>query len=164
MKERGQNGTSGTAVQYTEEQLRERVSELEDTLRAIRNGEVDALIDGAAIFSLESAESESNRFRGQVLDQISDVVIAVDHEYHITYLNEAAEKQYGARAADVLGHRLRSLYEYHWVDPADEAVAMTALREKGIWRGENIHVKRNGDRVHVESVVKLLRDPDGVVI
>ena len=48
--------------QAENEQLKERLQELQDTLDAIRNGEVDALVHGDGLFSLESAESASNRF------------------------------------------------------------------------------------------------------
>jgi hypothetical protein len=52
--------------------LNERLAELEETIAAIRAGQVDALVDGKDVFLLESAETASNRFRGQVLQQISE--------------------------------------------------------------------------------------------
>jgi PAS domain S-box-containing protein len=144
--------------------LQDRVAELEETLEAIRTGQVDALVDGTAVYTLESAESASNRFRGQVLQQISETVIAVDNDHLITYINEAAEEQYGRKATEVLGLKVTELYEYRWVHPEDEEEAVTAIRDQGIWRGENIHVKRDGQVLHVESVVKVLHDAEGAAI
>ena len=146
------------------ERLRERLAELEDTLEAIRNGHVDALVNGTDLFILESAESASNRFRGQVLQQVSEAVIALDNDHHITYINEAAEKQYGRRSADVLGLQVNELYETRWAHPEDEQAAMASLNDHGHWRGENIQVTRNGEVLHVESMMKVLRDAEGSAI
>lgn len=143
------------------EALRERLAELEETLHAIRTGQVDALVDGTDIYTLESAESASNRFRGEVLQQISETVIAVDNDHRITYINEATEKRYGRNATDVIGLKVSALYEYKWNRPEDEQVAHDAIRDHGHWRGENIHVKRDGEVLHVESVINVLRDEDG---
>lgn len=144
--------------------LKELVLELQDTLDAIRSGEVDALVHGDMLFTLESAESASNRFRGYVLQHISDTVIAVDMDYNVTYLNEAAEKQYDIVATEVLGKGLRSMFEYAWLDPGDEERALEAIRVTGYWRGENLHVRKDGTTLHVESVVTVLQDNEGLPI
>ncbi|HJQ25830.1 MAG TPA: ATP-binding protein [Blastocatellia bacterium] len=144
-------------------ELRARLEEAEETLRAIRSGEVDALVVGEHLYMLESAEVDSNRFRGDVLAQINDAVIAIDNEARITYLNAAAERQYEVAASEVLGCYLSAVYEYHWLHPEDEAAATRALEATGIWRGENIHVKHSGNVIHVESHVSRLRDRNGAV-
>jgi PAS domain S-box-containing protein len=145
--------------------LRVRLEEAEEILRAIRTGEVDALVvessAGSRVFTLQGVDAESNRFRGEILAQVSDAVIAVDGELHITYLNAAAERQYGVAASDVLGRRLTEVYEYRWLDPADEAAAATALRETGQWRGENVHIRRDGGVIGVESAVTRLPARNG---
>ena len=138
--------------------LRHRVAELEEVLHAIRTGQVDALVDGSDIYTLGSAESASNRFRGQVLRQISETVIALDNDQRITYINEAAERQYDRKATDVIGLPLSELHESRWLEPGDERSAWDAIRDHGHWRGENLHVKPNGEVIHVESVVNVLHD------
>jgi PAS domain S-box-containing protein len=148
----------GIALIAEVEALRERVAELEEVLHAIRTGQVDALVDGDDIYTLGSAESSSNRFRGQVLQQISETVIAMDNDQRITYINEAAERQYERKATDVIGLPLSELHESRWIEPADEQSAWDAIRDHGHWRGENLHVKRNGEVIHVESVVNVLHD------
>src|SRR5215212_8986598 len=145
-------------------ELRARLEEAEETLRAIRSGEVDALIVGEQVYMLESADAASNRFRGEVLAQVSDVVIAVDNDNRITYLNPAAERQYGFEAAEVLGRNLDEVLEYRWLHPDDEAAARRALDETGVWRGRNIHVKLGGEVIHVESTVNVLRDGGGAAV
>lgn len=144
-------------------ELRARVDEADETLRAIRGGEVDALLIGDQVYTLESADAASNRFRGEVLAQINEVVIAVDNDYRVTYLNPAAERQYEVTASEVLGRKLSRLYEHQWPDPQIEMVARQKLSEEGSWRGENIHIKHSGEQIYVESTVTELRDRSGNV-
>src|SRR5688572_6748181 len=93
-------------------ELRARLAESEDTLSAIRGGEVDALVIGEQIYTLESAEAASNRFRGEVLSQINEAVIALDNDHRVTYINPAAEQLYDIRASDALGRNLTDVYQY----------------------------------------------------
>jgi len=146
-------------------QLRARLEEAEETLRAIRTGEVDALVvetaDGPQVFTLASADAESNRFRGEILSQVSDSVIAVDPDQRVTYLNAAAERQYRVSAGDILGHQLSQIFTRQWPSAEAEAATWSALREQGEWRGEVIHRTHDGREIPVEASLTLLRDADG---
>ena len=146
-------------------ELRARLEEAEETVRAIRAGEVDALVvhsaTGPQLFVLQSVDAESNRFRSDILGKVSDAVIAIDDDQRVIYLNAAAEQQYGATTSEALGRPLTELYENRWLRPEDEAHAATALRESGHWRGKNIHIKRGGEAIHVESSVSRLLAKDG---
>ena len=145
--------------------LRARLEEAEETLRAIQGGEVDALIvnssGGPHVFTLQGLDAESNRFRGEILAQVSDAVIAVDNEQRLTYLNAAAERQYGVTASEALGRCFAEICGYRWIRPEDAVDFLTALRTTGHWHGENIHIKRNGEVLFVETSVSCLRLEDG---
>ncbi len=146
-------------------ELRARLEAAEETLRAIRSGEVDAFIvdteQGPQLFTLQGLDAESNRFLGEILVLVSDAVIATNGEERVTYINAAAERQYGLVAATTLGCKLAELYGIRWLRSEDEAEAMTALSERGEWRGENIHVTREGRELHVESRVTMSLADDG---
>ncbi len=146
-------------------ELRARLAEAEDTLRAIRTGDVDALVvegdDGLQIFTLQGLDAEQNRSRGEMLAQVSDSVIAVDNEDHITFLNAAAERQYGIRADEVVGRKLDSVITRQWPSPEAEAEMWTAMGERGEWRGEMIHRTLDGRELHIESSSAALRGSDG---
>jgi PAS domain S-box-containing protein len=142
-------------------ELRARLEESEETLRAIRSGEVDALLIGDQIYTLESADAASNRFRGEVLAQINEVVIAVDNDKRVTYLNPAAERQYQTSSSEILGRKLNDLFEQKWPRPGDKARANAEITANDSWRGESVHIKRNGDVIQVESTVTVLRDRSG---
>lgn len=147
-------------------ELRARLEEAEETLQAIGSGAVDSVVvetsAGPQIFLLQGLEAASSRVRGEILAQVSDAVITIDDGQRVTYLNAAAERQYGVTASDALGRELCEIYQYRWLHPEDEAAATAALRETGCWRGENVHVKRSGEAIHVESSVSQLHAGDGI--
>ncbi len=135
-------------------ELRAHLEEAVETLRAIRGGEVDAFVientAGPRVYTLQGVDAASSRFRGEILAQVSDAVIATDSKLHITYFNTAAERQYGMSASSVLGKLLSNVYETRWLQPEAEAEAATALAERGEWRGENVHIRLDGVEVCVE--------------
>ncbi|WP_367872094.1 PAS domain-containing protein [Luteolibacter sp. Populi] len=145
--------------------LRSRLEEAEDTLRAIRTGEVDGLIvdggPGPQVFILQGADMESNRFRSDILSKVSEAVVALDTEYRVIYFNAAAEEQYGVPATEALGRPIKDIYEFLWLRPEDEAAAHAEINTTGHWRGENIHICRDGRRLHVESSVSRMIDREG---
>ncbi len=141
-------------------ELRARLEEAEQTLRAIRHGDVDALVvetvSGPQVYALQGLDAAANRFRGEILAQVSDAVVAIDGEARIIYLNAAAERQYGHTASAMLGRKLSQLYQARWLHPGDEAAATLMLRERGQWRGESVHIRHDGRVLHVESSVTVL--------
>jgi two-component system CheB/CheR fusion protein len=147
------------------EELRVRLEEAEETLRAIHRGEVDALVvqgqTGTQIFTLQGTETGANQFRGDILSQISDAVVAMDPERNVTYLNAAAEKQYGVKASEILGRSYREMWTPGWTSPEAEQAALQVLHDTGQWRGEIVHIKRDGNMIHVESVVIRMLDDEG---
>ena len=146
-------------------ELRARLDEAEEMLRAIRDGEIDALVvesaDGPHVYTLQGLDAEANRARGEMLAQVSDAVIAVDSEDRIIYLNAAAERLYGFSTSQALGRILSEIYESRWLHADDEGLATVALHERGEWRGDNVHVTRGGRALDVESGVTVLRDTSG---
>lgn len=146
-------------------ELRAQLAEAQDTLRAIRSGEVDAVVvdrpGGTQLYTLESAEAASNRFRGEILDQVDDVVVAVDNKETVTFINRAAERLYGVPFAEAVGQRLGALRTNQWLTPNGEQEAREFLKQHGSWRGENVQLKRNGEAITVESTVNELLDPQG---
>jgi PAS domain S-box-containing protein len=142
--------------------LRMQLDEAEQTLQAIRKGEVDALVVDDAVYTLDSANAASNRLRSDVLAQMKDAVVAVDLDGRLIFLNAAAESQYGVTASAALGHPLEQLYRVRWYDDADRARCEAELRENGSWRGESLHIRADGSELHAESTLTALSDSDGV--
>jgi PAS domain S-box-containing protein len=168
MKTKNSNLSPDEQLRAENADLRARLEEAEETLRAIRSGEVDSLVvqtrQGLQIFSLEAAEAVSNRFRGEILSQVSDVVGAIDNDERITYLNSAGERLYRVQPGEMLGRKISELYERRWLKPEDEAIAMATLREHGEANWELIHITRDGRELHVQSSVCQMRDAMGNVV
>lgn len=148
-------------LQAENAELRTRLREAEDTLNAIRNGGVDALVVDNQVYMLTSAEAASNQIRGRALATVSDAVVMLDNQDRVTWLNEAAERLYGVRLAEVLGRPHTELYERRWLRPEDEAESQRLLLATGHWRGEEIHLTRAGTQLHVESAFNVLRGESG---
>ena len=158
---------AGTATADLESLLAENaeltalLKEADDTLNAIRSGDVDALVVGDDIYTLDSANAASNKLRKDVLAQMEDAVVALDNDEHIIFMNAAAERQYGKQASDTLGRLKSQLYEEQWPNIDEKTSAMQAARESGPSRVHSIHVKADGVAIHVESTVSQLRDAGG---
>ena len=138
--------------------LEMRLAEAEDTLAAIRSGDVDALIVGEDIYTLDTANAASNALRKDVLAQMQDAVLAFDVDDHVIFLNAAAERQYACAASDVLGRPRDELLRERWPDIRHALQAREDLRVHGTCRSESIHVRRDGREIHVESTISTLRD------
>ncbi len=145
--------------------LQMRLEEAEETLRAIRGGDVDALViegtSGPQVYTLQGHDAEANRFRGEMLAQVSDAVLAIDGDQSIVYLNAAAERLYGFTLAQALGRRMSDIFETRWEMPADEQAAIGGLESDGEWRGEAVHVLHDGRMLHVDIGVTRLRKANG---
>ncbi len=139
-------------------ELETRLAEAEETLAAIRNGDVDALIVGEDIYTLDSANAASNALRKDVLTQMQDAVLAFDVDDHVIYMNPAAERQYGCAASRTLGRPRRDLLRERWPDAERALHAGEALRTSGSYRAETVHVRGDGREIHVECTVSVLKD------
>jgi PAS domain S-box-containing protein len=145
-------------------ELRARLREAEDTLAAIRSGDVDALVVGNDIYTLDSANAVTNKLRKDVLTQMEDAVIAFDRDDHVVFMNPAAERQYDRTSSEALGRPKPEVFEERWPDAAAEVRARAELQEAGVHRQQSVHVRHDGRELHVESTLSRLRDADGSAI
>jgi PAS domain S-box-containing protein len=138
-------------------ELRSRLAEAEEVLRAIRSGDVDALVvegdTGPRVFTLQGAEATSSRARGEMLENISDAILAVDASGCVEYVNSAAERLFDLKAASVLG---RNIFQI------DAFTCVSDLFDQGLdniaeWRGETVCAGRNGANRILEATLTLRR-------
>jgi PAS domain S-box-containing protein len=141
--------------------LRERMEEAEDTLRALRNNEIDAIVVGESIYTLVGANATANRMRGEVLTQMEDAVVATDLEGRVIYMNPAAERQYGRAANAVLGLPAERLYTHMWLSDDDHAQSRAALAAGDAWRGKVKHRLPDGHELQLECTLSCMADGDG---
>jgi PAS domain S-box-containing protein len=104
------------------------------------------------------------RFHAEVLDRISDAVVVINNSGVVTYWNKGAERLYGLSDEEACGRPLGEIYQYLWLKPEDEQASIQELATRGFWSGENIHVKRDGSRLYVQSSLSPIKDIHGKVI
>lgn len=97
------------------EELRARLEEAEEKLRPILAGEVDTLVidgpDGHRIYTLQGLDAESNRFRGEMLAQVSDDgLLLLGKDWRCTYCNEQGARMIGRRVEQLLGQSASGTY------------------------------------------------------
>ncbi|HEX3048230.1 MAG TPA: PAS domain S-box protein [Bacillota bacterium] len=95
-----------------------------------------------------------------MLDNVSDVIIAFNLDYRITYFNKSAEKVYGYSAEEVLGRPSEEVFKpiYLGITPEE---ALNRLTTTGVLESEAIHITKDGRQIIVESHAVLLYDAGG---
>ncbi len=106
---------------------------------------------------LKSKEDEIE-FQADIISQVKDAIITVDHENHILYWNKGAEKLFGFKFQEVEGETLSEVIGYQWLSPEDKKHAVRQLEITGTWYGENICFNSNGEKITIESSVKAFYD------
>ena len=144
------------ALQAQNAELRLRLQEADETLQAIRRGDVDALVVGNEVYTLESAGDASNRLRKDVLAQMDDAVLAFDLNDRIIFMNAAAERQYGVAASSGLGLLKRELYREDAVAPEGASGPMSDGTQA--IRSFSTHHCLSGAVIRVETTLSPLRD------
>jgi PAS domain S-box-containing protein len=124
--------------------------------------QIASAIANARAYEEERQQAEAYiQFQANVLAQVNDAVIAIDNEHRITYWNKGAERLYQFATDEATGQQLEGITRYRWLKPEDEQAASEGLATTGSWQGENIHVKRSGEEMYVESSVSILKDERG---
>jgi PAS domain S-box-containing protein len=120
--------------------LRFRLDEAEETLRALGDGEVDAVVIGGQVYTLAGTDAAASRLRGDALAQMEDAVVATDTEQRVIYMNPAAERRYGRTVSETLGLSVSQLYAQRWLSEQDRLDCEQALAQGGYWRGQTWQV------------------------
>jgi PAS domain S-box-containing protein len=111
--------------------------------------------------SVRKRADEQLHFQSQILEQVNDAVVAIDGERRVIYWGRGAETLYGVPAGDALGKPIADLYQLRWLSPAGAAEYESAMKERGSFRGELMHVLRSGREMYVEASVAVLKDAQG---
>ncbi len=92
-----------------------------------------------------------------LLDQANDAILVWDIEHRVHYFNKGAERLYGYRRDEVVGHDFSKLSDASSSFEAAEKV----LYETGSWEGELVQRDRAGRPVVVQASWTLLKDEHG---
>lgn len=138
------------------EELRARLEEAEETLRAIRSGEVDALVvsgpEGDQIYTLKGAE-HSYRV---LLENLEEGAATLTPEGGVLYCNQSLAKMLGAPLERMIGRSLQDFLD------AQDRPTFSALLERGkedYSRGE-VWFRRGEDKFPAFVSLASLREVD----
>jgi PAS domain S-box-containing protein len=141
--------------------LRRRLAEAEDALRAIREGEVDAIIvkgsRGNRIFSL----SESESIYRLMVETMSEAGLAVSPEGTVLFANDCFVRMVGRPLSKVLGSRLGD-----FVDKASRRrlQGLLAKARSGPAEARIVLEPEDGAPMPVYAWANLLERPDGPTV
>lgn len=138
--------------------LRQQLEEAQETLRAIRSGEVDALVvsgaHGEQVYTLKDAD----RTYRQMVEQMSEGALTLNGQGIILFVNACVVQLLGVKLEQVMGTPLA-----RWVVAEDLAVYQALVREA--WRrrakGEIRLASARGEAVPVELSLSLLQSEEG---
>jgi PAS domain S-box-containing protein len=99
----------------------------------------------------------------QLADFVADAVMAADLENRVTYWNDAAERLFGWRSAEVLGQPALELFRVSFKSATVEA-ATREVTAVGRWTGIVTQDTKDGRTILCEAIVARLPDGSGHVI
>jgi len=105
-------------------------------------------------------KDERIEFLAEIVNTSPLSVIATDSRGTIVYVNPATERLYGYRSEELVGH-VPALIN---AEPNPEQVQrriIGTVRRKGVWTGEILNRKQNGDVFYIHSSIFQLLDQSG---
>jgi diguanylate cyclase (GGDEF)-like protein/PAS domain S-box-containing protein len=109
--------------------------------------------------------SQEERYLRQLLDHVSEAVVATDTQYRVTFTNPAAQKLYGIAEEDAVGRGLLELLElFDAAGHADIEEIAGIVARQGYWNGELVQRALDGRTLLVEASVSMLADDEGTVL
>ena len=110
--------------------------------------------------TFEAAQlNEVLREKARLLEIAHDGILVSSISGSILFWNQGAELMYGWPAGEALGKSTQSLLQTRFLGPAEDVIA--TLVERGVWEGELIHTRRDGNELIVSSRQVLQRNDDG---
>ena len=108
----------------------------------------------------DEVDKETPGSQWNLIDHVSDCIIAIDMNSKILTWNKAAEELYGLRAEEVLGRPIGEVVQYDYVDDSRDR-AREVLLSSGTWQGEVTYKRKDGALFYLFSSVSLMKDRDG---
>ena len=124
-------------------------------------------IDGQSLYTAimrdisERVQVETQlHYQANLLENVSDAIIATDLNFIIQSWNKAAEKMYGLTAAEVIGQSAADVLTTTY--PEDNRDALVAqFRQNGRWQGEVVQYHQDGTPFDVLVSSTILMDKEG---
>ncbi|MGF7119256.1 PAS domain S-box protein [Methanobacterium oryzae] len=97
------------------------------------------------------------KYQADLLKNVNDAILSANKDYIITSWNPAAERQYGWKADEAIGKNVFELLQVEYPDK-EFSEALETIVKSGGYKGEEIHQRKDGTSIIVETTVMGLRD------
>ncbi|HTZ46450.1 MAG TPA: response regulator [Verrucomicrobiae bacterium] len=128
----------------------------EERLRSGRDRLLEAVKGQQVALQQSVAEAAT---QAELLDLANDAAFISNLENRISYWNRGAERLYGWKPEEAIGHNASELLQTEF--PVSYQEVLSTLRSKGVWEGELQQSTRYGNRMTVASRWTYRRDVDG---
>ena len=119
----------------------------------------NAVYTSARDITEQKAYEQQLEFQSQLLDQIEDRITATDLEGMITYVNQAEIKTFGLDSQDFIGKNVDIYGEDKKYVRQQEIIKQT--KENGFWNGKVVNFDKLGNRIILNSRIRLFYDKSG---
>ncbi len=156
----------GTAQDYRiQYQIRHKNGQyiyVEDTAKIVRDekGRAIHIVGAIADITQRKLAEDALQYQANILNNVSDAVIATDLDWNIQSWNRAAEQAYGWTREEVVGKPLPEILKGTFVGTNRE-LTRAEIYEKGFWSGEVIHTRKDGGLANMFVAAAALKDSAG---
>ncbi|MBK8782666.1 MAG: PAS domain S-box protein [Anaerolineales bacterium] len=105
-------------------------------------------------------KQEQIRYQARLVEDVFDAIISTDMQFHIQSWNAAAERMYGWKASEVLGHFMHEFVQNEYISAPREEILKSAM-EQGRWKGEVNQNHKDGRRFTILTSLSMIKDPNG---
>ncbi|USN96668.1 MAG: PAS domain S-box protein [Candidatus Nomurabacteria bacterium] len=105
-----------------------------------------------------------NQYLAALTTNIADAVVSLDNKHNVVSWNKGAEKLYGWKKEEVIGKKLSSLLHQRPVSGITLKELRQVVADKGVWRGESVHRRKDGSSVDVNTSAASIKDENGKII
>jgi PAS domain S-box-containing protein len=102
---------------------------------------------------------EQVRLQAQLIDNVSESVVAKDLEGRVTYWNKGAQALYGYSAQEVLGFPITFIVKPE--EAEEEQQRMQQALADGSWRGQYLQQRKDGAAIWTYTSISLVQDSQG---
>lgn len=127
------------------------------------NGKVTGALSSAQDITERKQAEIQIQYQANLLENVSDAILATDRQFNIQYWNTAAEKQYGWTSAEVLGKHFTLFIKPNYLSESRKTV-MQKILQNGYWSDELLHNRRDGTLFSVLATISEVKNTEGHVV
>ncbi len=114
--------------------------------------------------ALEQERTRQYLYEARLLDFVLDPVLSSDADFRILTWNKAAEEFYGWTEQEVIGQDAIQLFQTAYRDGENSESALNHFHQQGTWRGEVIHLRKDGSHAIMMATTSRINDDDGNLV